>query len=88
LRRGLLLRSATTGGLSDGGNAGRIPRQIHKYSALFVLICSPRAAMAAMAAMRSLSIAGLAFGIEQVSVGQFRKLSFALRGGFSGGWTN
>jgi hypothetical protein len=32
-------------------------QRIHKYSALFVLICSPRAAMAAM---RSLSIASLA----------------------------
>jgi hypothetical protein len=48
-------------GLSDRGG-GLMPRQIHKYSALFVLICSPRAAK------RSLSIAGLAWLTRKLSV--------------------
>jgi hypothetical protein len=60
-----------------------MPQQTHKYSALFVLICSPRAATAAMAAARGLSIAGLAFQRARApaqKVGQLAKLSFTRKG--------
>jgi len=45
-------------GLS-GRSGGLARRQIHRYAALFVFICSPRAATAAMASMQSLSQASL-----------------------------
>jgi len=52
------LTAASLGnGLSGGSSGGLMPRQIHRNSALSVLICSLRAAMATM---RSLSIADLA----------------------------
>ena len=61
------LTAASLGnGLSGGSTGGLMPRQTHRNSVLFVLIASPRAAMATMWSLSIADLAGLMHGARGV----------------------